>query len=264
MIGISTACFYPELTENALHTCGEAGISCTEIFLNAPSELSSGFLKKLNSIKNQTGIKILSVHPFTSSIEGYLLFSEYLRRFEDGREFYKRYAEAAAQLGAKYVVLHGDRHPRPVISAEEYTYRFMKINEDMKQFGVTLAQENVNLYRAASPQFIRDMRRFSGDEVSFTFDVKQSVRAGYTPDEIIDAMGDRIVHVHLSDHDGERDCILPGKGLCDFGQIFYRLSSLGYKGDYVVEVYHDAYKNAIELIKSAEFLANMYRYTFSK
>ena len=90
------------------------------------------------------------------------------------------------------------------------------------------------------------------------------MRAGYTPYEIIDAMGDRIVHVHLSDHDGDRDCILPGKGLCDFGQIFYRLSSLGYKGDYVVEVYHDAYKNAIELIKSAEFLANMYRYTFSK
>lgn len=257
-IGISTASFYPELTETALRICGEQGVPCSEIFINAPSEVEPPFIRELARIKDAYGMDVRALHPFTASIEGYMLFSAYKRRFLDGMDYYMRYAEAAAMLGAEYIVLHGDRTPRPVVTCAEYTERFLKLNERMQALGVTLTQENVNLYSAAHPDFIREMRRISGDTVSFTFDVKQAVRSGHSPEQIMDAMGERIVHVHLSDHTAQSDCLLPGRGGYDFGGLFDRLRGWGYAGGYVVEVYNAAYGNYDELFGSMRLLQGIY------
>ena len=39
-IGISTSCYYPELTEFAVRSLVEAEVDCMELFFNADSELS--------------------------------------------------------------------------------------------------------------------------------------------------------------------------------------------------------------------------------
>lgn len=257
-VGISTASFYPELTEKALCLCGEMGVKTTEIFVNSSSEISKNFVAELRRIKDAYAMDVVAVHPFTCAIEGYLLFSSYKRRFEDGMDLYLRYAQAAAELGAKYVILHGDRAPVPTVDAEEYTHRFLQIDEAMMSLGINLVQENVNLYRSAEPDFIRQMRRYSGDRVKFVFDVKQSVRSGHTPSQIIDAMGEKIVHVHVSDHSRSGDCLLPGKGECDFSGLFRELERYGYQGKYVIEVYRNAYENADELANSSDFLNKIY------
>lgn len=88
-VGISTACFYPAATEDALRCVAEAGAKVTEVFFNSPSELEPVFLRRLSSIASDNGIRIRSLHPFTSFAEGYILFSQYVRRFDDYREFYK-------------------------------------------------------------------------------------------------------------------------------------------------------------------------------
>lgn len=257
-IGISTASFYPELTETALRVCGEQGVPCTEIFINAPSEIEPPFVRELARIKQAYGTKVLSIHPFTAAIEGYMLFSAYERRFIDAMDFYMRYAEAAATLGAKYIVLHGDRTPTPVLSCAEYTERFLQLNLRMQTLGVTLTQENVNLYSASKPDFIRGMRKYSGDTISFTFDVKQAVRSGHTPLQLLEAMGEKIVHVHVSDHTDGADCLLPGRGRYDFGALFDRLDGQGYDGDYVIEVYNAAYQSYDELVGSMRYLHSVY------
>ena len=105
-VGISTACFYPAATEEALHCVAEAGAKVTEVFFNSPSELEPDFLRRISSIASDSGIRIRSIHPFTSFAEGYILFSQYERRFDDYREFYKKYYAAASVIGAKIVVLH--------------------------------------------------------------------------------------------------------------------------------------------------------------
>ena len=92
-IGVSTACFYPEETERALRRCGEMGVRCTEIFFNAPSELDGAFLRELVQIREAYGIRVAAVHPFTSRIEPYLLFSGYERRYRDGLDFYRVIAD---------------------------------------------------------------------------------------------------------------------------------------------------------------------------
>ena len=79
-IGASSACFYPDVTENSLERLGRLGIKTAELFLNSPSELKDEFVKTIIDIKNKYGINIVSLHPFQSFAESFYLFSNYERR----------------------------------------------------------------------------------------------------------------------------------------------------------------------------------------
>ncbi len=87
--GLSTACFYPMQTEEALIKVGELGFASTEVFFNSTSELDISFLKKLKQTQDKYKIKMNSVHPMASFAESYMLFSTYTRRFIDTVEMYK-------------------------------------------------------------------------------------------------------------------------------------------------------------------------------
>ena len=185
----------------------------------------------------------------SSFSEPYMIFSDYLRRFEESEEIFKRYFEIAAMLGAKYVNLHGDK-PTGKLPVEEYCERFKILADIGKGFGVTLCQENVNGYRSADPEFLSDMVRLLGDDANFTLDVKQTIRAGYTLPEILEAMNYKIKHVHISDHSPAADCLLPLKGNFNFNQLFKDLENHGYTGDYIIEVYQNAYNEYSEIFDS--------------
>lgn len=257
-IGISTASFYPLETEEAIAILSENNIPCTEIFFNCRRELNESFIDYILDIKKNSNLRISALHPMLSFAEPYMIFSEYMRRFEESEENFKRYFEIAERLGAKFINLHGDR-PTGKLPVEEYCQRFKILADIGKDFGVTLCQENVNGYRSADPEFLADMVRLLGDDANFTLDIKQSVRAGYTVPEIMEAMDYRIRHVHISDHSPAGDCLLPTRGNFNFKNLITDLNNHGYKGDFVIEVYNNAYKehNEIfccynELIKSLE------------
>ena len=80
--GISTACLYPMEIERALDTLCTLGFDTLELFFNSPSEISPPFVRSLRSVADQSGAKIVSVHPFSSSFEAFMFFSDYYRRFE--------------------------------------------------------------------------------------------------------------------------------------------------------------------------------------
>ena len=139
LAGLSTACFYPELTERGLMFAASIGAQAAEVFFNAPSELTDSFVRELRRIADGSGTRILSVHPFTSGLEPLLFFSGYRRRFCDGVELYKRYFHAANLLGANLLVLHGDRRisqkPRSA-----YFDAFGELAGEGRAMGVTVAQ----------------------------------------------------------------------------------------------------------------------------
>lgn len=248
-IGISTASFYPLETECALQKIGENGSVCAEIFYNSARELKASFTDMVLDIMADTGLRISALHPMLSFAEPYQLFSEYIRRFEEGTEQFRHYFELAATLGAKYINLHGDR-PTGKLPIEEYCERFGILAELGQRFGVTLCQENVNGYRSADPEFLADMVRCLRDLANFTLDIKQCVRAGYPVTTIMDAMQGRIRHVHISDHSPAGDCLLPGRGSFDFAALMQTLAEQGYQGDYVIEVYQNAYQEQSEIFDS--------------
>jgi sugar phosphate isomerase/epimerase len=246
--GISTACLYPMETEKSLSNLISMQFKLFEIFFNTYCEIQPDYLKKLNKMLKEYNCSVKSIHPFTSGFETALLFSDYHRRYLDGLEFYKHYFEAAQLLGAKIFVLHGQRdyaHGR--ISEEEYLNRYAELYELGKKNGVIVAQENVNAFRAEDPNFVSRLRKYTNDNCSFVFDIKQAVRAGVDPFQMCEAMGERIVHVHINDNKDAADCLLPGEGTMDYPKLMRQLEGFHYNGDFIIEVYRHNFESSSQL-----------------
>lgn len=256
-IGVSTSCFYPLETEISLENIGKAGIDTTEIFFNANCELKQSFVDMLLDIQNEYGIKVTSVHPTMSLAESFMIFSAYDRRFTEAQEQFRRYSEIAAQLGARYIILHGGK-PNGILSDEEYCERYMRLKEITLENGVTVLQENVARHRAGDIEFLRSLCNILGDEAEFCMDIKQSIRCGYNPFDIAEEFFSHIKHYHISDHSPASDCLLPGNGGFEFGKFFEKALKRGYSGAFIIEVYKDSYKDYNDIYKSYNLLKNNY------
>lgn len=248
-IGISTSCLYPMYTEQSFEMLCKNGIQLTEIFFNANCELQPQFIKQLCEIKNEYGITVSSIHPTMSLAESFMLFSNYDRRFYEGLEIYKRYGEIAAELGAKYVIMHGGK-PNGTMDNYGYFDRFAAVSEVVKQNGATLLQENVVKFRAGDIEALRNMSDYLGDSVNFCLDVKQSIRGGYSPFDVLHILKDKIKHLHLSDSNENYDCMLPLEGDFNFKHFLDTAKQCGYTGDAVIEVYRNAFGEPQELFAS--------------
>lgn len=257
-IGISTACLYPAVTEEALKAIAATGTPYIEIFFNSPGELEPDFIDKLKSILKNSNTKVVSIHPFSSAFEAHMLFSDYLRRFEDFLNYYGNYFRAASALGADILVIHGDRYPAH-ISDNEYIERFGRLAERGMEYGIRVAQENVSRHRSENPEFLAKMRDGLGDLAYFVCDFKQAVRSGNSPEAIINTMGDRLIHVHVNDNNSQSDCLLPGKGNLDFLQLEALINNYGTNPIWILEVYRRCFKDTEELKASADFLKGLKR-----
>ena len=254
-LGISTACLYPMVMEDSLETLIELGFHEFEIFINTYSEMEPEFLAMLEKNLKRSGCKVKSLHPFTSGFESYLLFSDYERRCQDGAVFYRRYFEMARRLGAEIVVIHGDRSfEKSGLDDRRYYDRFGALSRIAGEYGVTLAQENVNAFRSQDCGFIRKMREYLREDVKFVLDIKQAVRAGRDPYEMCESMGENLVHIHINDNMPGRDCLLPGRGAMDYGKLKEILIKNHYHGDFIIEVYRKDFTELSELIDAYHFL----------
>ncbi|MBQ8741345.1 MAG: sugar phosphate isomerase/epimerase [Clostridia bacterium] len=248
-IGISTSCLYPMYTEQSFELIAKNGVGLTEIFFNANCELEPSFINQLSEIKAEYGITVSSIHPTMSLAESFMLFSNYDRRFYEGLEIYKRYGEIAAQLGARYVIMHGGK-PNGTMDDYGYFDRFAKVAEVVSRNGTTLLQENVVFFRAGNIDTLRNMSDYLGDSVNFCLDVKQSLRGGYSPYDVLRLLGSKIKHLHLSDNNSQNDCMLPLTGDFDFKDFLTTAKECGYTGDAVIELYRNAFTEPQELFDS--------------
>lgn len=258
-LGISTACLYPMETERGLERLLQLGFRKFEVFLNTFSEMEPGYIQVMRRMIDEAGAQIVSVHPFTCLFEYMLFFTEYERRTRDGIEFYKRYYEAAAQLGASWLVLHGQKgYQQSALTDEAYIEGYARVREAGIPYGVLLAQENVNTYRGEKVTFIQKMHDTLGEECAFVLDLKQARRAGQDPMAMARAMGKQLVHVHLNDQTPHQDCLLPGKGNFNYTELFSYLKDMGYDGHGVIEVYRSNFGEEKELLEAMRYLE---RYT---
>ena len=141
-IGMSLACFYPLEPEKAVAKARALGIKTCEIFLNTFSELEDDYLHMLKERCDGAGLRVYSIHPFTSAIENYFFFSPYPRRVQDASELYRRYAEAARLLGASVVNIHGDRG-MGLERFDDYLDCVAPLRKLQDQTGIFFALENV-------------------------------------------------------------------------------------------------------------------------
>jgi len=183
-----------------------------------------------------------------------MLFSDYARRYLDGLELYKQYCQAACELGAKILVMHGDRLGNTRITDNEYFERFDKLTKIGQSFDVTVAQENVFGYKSSNVDFIFKMKK-NLPNVKFVFDVKQELRAGCGKMNMARAMGESICHTHINDSTNEKDCLLPFDGDGNYSPLFNLLKSIHYKGAVIIEVYRNNFKDTNDLVRSYKLLS---------
>lgn len=256
IVGVSTASLYPLHIEDAFEKLAEMGIKTAEVFANSTCEAREPFISQICGIRDKNAMRIPSFHPFSSPMESVFLFSTYDRRIEEMLTLYREFFGAMNRLGAKIFVVHG-----AILSskctAEHYLKQFRLLSEAGREFGVTVAQENVSYCLSGSLDFLKLMKRELGDYAKFVLDLKQARRSKADPLEYIDALGTSIVHCHLSDANSDFDCLPIGKGFFDFDTLIKKLRVIGYNGALIVELYRDNYGEFTELRESVDVLAEI-------
>ena len=255
-IGISLACFYPEHPEDVIKKVCDAGFDIAELFINTESELSLDYIKLIYKNCQKHGLEIYSVHPFTAAIENYMFFSPYDRRIEDAKKFYSRYCDAAKYLGAKVINLHGDRGVG-LKNIDFYIDCLKPFAEISDNTGVTFCHENVFFNSINHPQFVKNLNKKLGDNIKYTFDIKQANKGGSDPYELCEAMQGNVMNFHINDYDDDNICLLPGNGVVDHKQIISTLINNGYKGPALIEVYRHNFNDMQDVLQSVEYLKNI-------
>ena len=255
-IGISTASFFSRLrTEQSLAWIGQQGVPIAETFLDSYSEYSQSFAHLLRQVAQENGVHILSVHAMASQFEPQL-FSIGARQKRDAWDMFEQVLSAARTMGASNYVFHG---PAMLLGAAKNIGldRIGPITCDLaamaQTYDIRLCWENVSWAMFSYPEFGHDIQRCcQHDNLGFTFDIKQAMRAGYDPFAFLEAMGERISHIHLCDvsvqagHD-KIQLSLPGRGAFDFARLGRKLREIGYQGCAMIEVYSNLYDDPSEV-----------------
>ena len=254
--GVSSACFFPKETIEAVRILAGWKIPEIEIFFNSPRELKAEYVRQLKEICEQAGTKVVSVHPFTSSSEPMYFFTDYPGRFEDGVEIYRHFFGAARELGARYVVFHGDS-PFSRIEEKKAFAQLKKTDEIAREeYGVRLIYENVVRCRGKDPDYFARLKEFY-PQMQFVLDVKQAIRAQRDPVEYLKKLGDSIVHIHISDSSEQSDCLPVGKGTMNLQDFLQQLQKTGFQGCILQELYRESYQTEQEVLEGYRFLSSL-------
>ncbi len=255
-IGLSTACFYPMQTEDTIRVISDLGAPLCEVFFEADCECDLSFARLLKERMEERGVRAVSAHAFCIPFE-HQLFADYQRRIDDALVSYRRVLAAASAIGARYYTFHGDKRSER-LDGLDYKHLgrcFDALLNMADAYGVSLAWENVAWCQSSRPEHIANIKNaVSRDGLKFTLDIKQANRAGVPVDEYIKVMGSDIANLHINDFDAHATCLLPGKGVFDFAELFAKLGSAGYRGDAIVEVYSENYTDISQLADSIAYV----------
>lgn len=257
--GLSTACFFPETTLSSLEQVIESKVPVAELFLNTFSELEDAYVERIISALQNSTTKIVSVHPFSSTMEGFFFATPYEGRFSDGLYLYRKIFDATQKIGASKVVFHGDHVQNSTkFPLKDYVRNFSILVEEAQKYGITLCHENVSYCRLNTPQAVHDFTECYFKETTlqpnFVLDTKQAHRNNVPVIEMAKAMGKNIAHIHISDYTSTESCLVPGKGYFDFTILFDYLKEIKYQGDIVLELYRDGFSSVSDLLNGVSYI----------
>jgi len=254
--GVSTACFYPKLLEESVYDLAVNGINHIEIFVNSDCEISKAYTSGIADTLKRFEVTCKSYHPFTCPMEPMLFFSGYERRVRDGIEYYKKYFNAMNILGAEIFVFHGNVKLAR-LSPEDYCEVYSKLVEAGRQYGITVAQENVSRCQSGSLEFLSRMAELMGDDAKFVLDTKQAVRSGENNFDVVRKLKEHIIHIHLSDHGEQGDCLQIGKGSFNIKQLLNLVSEHSPDASVMLELYRNNFDGISDIVENYNHICKM-------
>ncbi len=229
LISMSTSSVYPESSSRAFAVAKELGFDAVEVMVGM--DATSADVDALQRLRDYYEIPIGSIHAPT------LLLTQ--RTWgPDPWDKLERSAEAAARLGASVVVVHP-----PFRWQRSYAAAFTAgIRQLHHTTGVVFAVENMFPWRGPRGAEVRayapswDPSELDLDHL--TLDMSHAATARQQSLDIIEAWGDRLAHVHLTDGlNGVSDLhLLPGAGNQRADEVLAELARRRYPGQIALEV----------------------------
>lgn len=236
-VGLSSAAFYGLAeTEEATAWLRAYPADCCEVFVQTPSEYSAAF----GSILRQAlgTLPCRSVHPLGTQFESQL-FARSRRQAEDAFRLFSAVCDTGEALGAMYYVFHGPFGVHGPLKPErinDLPERFGRMREIAAARGLTILWENVCWCSLRTPQDALTLKKIIPD-LGFVLDMKQAMRGGVDPFAMLDAMGERICHVHALDWTSAGKLVMPGEGTLDWRRLEGELRARGFTGSVILEPY---------------------------
>lgn len=253
-LGMSAAAFYGHMeTEDAVSALRGFGLDTCEVFLETYSEYCGEFGALVRSRLGE--LPCVSVHPKGTQFEPDL-FGLSVRQRRDAAALFGRVCDAGQAMGARYYVFHSAssvRVHRAPASLYRLTETMAALGEIAAKRGIRVLWENVSWCAMRSPEDVRQVRQLLPEQ-GFVLDLKQAHQAGYSPLEMLEAMGDGLCHLHVLDWDAAGALTLPGEGCFDFPALFHRLRAMQYTGAVILEPYGSQGGDRDRLARSLTFL----------
>jgi len=227
-VGLSTASVYPQTCAEAFGMAAELGYDGVEVMVW--TDPVSQDVAALERLAEHYAVPVLAIHAPTLLVTQRVWGKEPWPKLE-------RSCRMALRLGAPTVVVHP-----PFRWQREYAAGFVAGMAGLAdRHGVALAVENMYPWRARQRELLAYLPGW--DPVpqpyrSVTLDLSHSATAGVSGLELAQALGDRLVHLHLADGSGSAkdEHLVPGRGAQPCGEVLELLAQRDWRGTVVVEV----------------------------
>ena len=158
--------------------------------------------------------------------------------------------EAAALLGARYIVVHPIHEVEGTIITD--AAEFIRINREAtlpllpiaERLGLTILSENILWGASIHPKNIVDLvKAVDSPRFGWCFDTGHANCYGITPG-ILRELDVVPLSLHIQDTHGPGygdEHLLPGDGSIDWKEFLHILRDIGYKGELVLEAHHQSY-----------------------
>jgi sugar phosphate isomerase/epimerase len=227
-VALSTASVFPEPASAAFALAAELGYDGVELMVW--SDPISQDIPAVARLADQYGVPVLAVHAPCLAVTQRVWGADPIVRI-------RRSVAAADTLAASVIVMHP-----PFRWQLRYVAAFAdEIARAGQDSGIALAVENMFPIRRGGLATVPYSPGFDPTDVGYphyTLDLSHTATAGSDAVAMLDRMGERLAHVHLTDGSGgpRDEHLVPGRGGQPCAQICERLTDSGYRGSVVVEV----------------------------
>jgi sugar phosphate isomerase/epimerase len=227
-VALSTASAYPETCTTAFEMAATLGFDGVEVMVwTDPVSQDPAALRTLS---DRYGVPVLAIHAPC------LLLTQRVWSTDPWTKL-QRARAAAEAVGAPTVVVHP-----PFRWQREYARGFVEgLRRMQDETDVRFAVENMFPWRAANREiaaYLPHWDLLEQDYPATTLDLSHTATSGSDALRVVDALGDRLQHVHLADGSGSSkdEHLVPGRGGQPCGEVLERLARRGYAGTVVLEI----------------------------
>jgi sugar phosphate isomerase/epimerase len=227
-VALSTASCYPESCATAFELAADLGYDGLEVMVwTDPVSQDPAALKDLS---DRHGVPVLAVHAPC------LLLTQRVWSTDPWTKL-QRAQEAAEAVGAPTVVVHP-----PFRWQRDYAKGFVEgLRRMQDETDVVFAVENMFPWRARNREVAAYLPHWDLMELDYpstTLDLSHTAVSGSDAVALLDALGDRLSHVHLADGSGSNrdEHLVPGRGGQPCAEVLERLALGGFDGTVVLEV----------------------------